>query len=133
MAKKQLEWSVSETQMTVNFINAVPVERVTFKFEDIKEYVAPVGIVAALFRHGLKQMLADSVAGAGKRGDKVSEQIATMNGVWDAIKSGVKRERANAKEKLPKITEEMVRANAAALGQDADAMVNFMQLMGLLK
>lgn len=133
MAKKQLEWSVSETMMTVSFINSVPVERINFVFEDIKEYVAPVGIVAALFRHGLKQMLADSVAGAAKRGDSVKEQVGTMQGVWEAIRSGVKKERANAKEKAPKITEEMVRVNASALGQDADAMVSFMQLMGLLK
>lgn len=130
MAKKQLSWTLGDSSMTCMWIESMPRVDVTFQFRDIVDYVEPVGIAFPLFRHGLKQMLADCVSGASKRGDSPEMQKTSMLGAWEAIRSGKKQTRANAK---PVVTEESVRTVAENLGQDPEVMVTMLKLLGLLK
>ena len=77
------------------------------------DYKKPECAIAfSMMRHGIKQVLADCVAGAGKRGDTVQMQVTTMTEVWNALKTGVRKERANAK--APKLTPEQI---ASAIAQ----------------
>ncbi len=98
MAKRNITWTMDTGAMKVTFKSE---EFETFIFSDIKDYMEPMGVTFELFRHGLKQKLADSVAGMAKDGKTPDEQIEVMNGVWNSICKG---EFSTRKPKVKKIS-----------------------------
>ena len=114
MAKRTLKWNLSESNIKVQFVDSDVKE--TFSFGEILGYDnLPMftGITFELFRHGLKQKLADSVAGMGKKGYNATEQLEIMASVWESICKGEFSSRKSAVKKLTK-------ADAiAAVGENA--------------
>ena len=112
MAKRTLKWNLREDSIKVQFVDSDAPE--VFSFSEILGYETPLaGVTFELFRHGLKQKLADSVAGMGKKGYNATEQLEVMASVWESICKGEFSSRKSAVKKLTK-------ADAiAAVGENA--------------
>jgi hypothetical protein len=97
----RLAWIITEDNMTCTFPDGI---KQVFVYTDIKDWdkshMEP--LIMGLFQHGLKQKLADVVAGATKNGIGYPEQAKAMSDKWTDIKTGVSRERKNAAG--PKVT-----------------------------
>lgn len=130
--KARLNWVIDDEKMVVNW-PSVPAMSTTFHYTEIEGYTKPeCAIVFGLFKHGLKQKLADSVAGATKRGDSFEVQEKTMYDVWDAVKTGKQRERANA---APKISLNDIQNKFTSMeeGPEKEMARVLLTTMGLLK
>lgn len=130
--KARLNWVVDDEKMAVNWPGMDNMST-SFYYNEIEGYVQPTcPIVFGLFKHGLKQKLADSVAGATKRGDSFEAQEKTMCDVWEAVKTGKQKERANA---APKISLNDIQNKFAAMpdGPEKEMAKMLLTTMGLLK
>lgn len=118
--KARLGWSIEASKMVCSFPDGTKSE---FVYGDIKEYIAPIGIVAELFQHGLKQKLADSVAGMTKNGIAYENQALHMESVWKSIKSGEAKSRSNSADPKMKLSETIAIINAMDVSDDIKAVL----------
>jgi hypothetical protein len=127
--KARLNWAVDENQMVVRF----DVETsLTFVYAEIKDYVKVENpIVFGLFQHGLKQKLADCVAGMTKNGVSFKEQAKVMAEKWEDIRTGVARVRANAK--VDPMAEARAKLAAMPEGKEKEQAMVFAKLLGIVK
>lgn len=125
MASRKLSWNVDGESLTVSFDSG---EKKEFTFSKIEGWIenSGKGVVHDLFVHGLKQKLADSVAGASKEGIVAKLQIETMEKVWDAICKGNMKTRV-AK---PTLTKEALGEAFGALGIDTELAAKLQALLG---
>lgn len=113
MAKRQLIWTMAEDNSHMS-CKSVDNESITtdFVFDDIIDYEPITHKVSFhLFRHGLKQILADTVAGA--KDATIEEKFDIMNAKWNDICNGKLTSR---KAKAPKVTKKQA---IEKLGDDA--------------
>jgi hypothetical protein len=92
---RQMTWELNQGSLVVRFLDGSEKE---FTFNEILDYVEPAGVTFDLFRHGLKQKLADSVA--GMKDNTTAEKLEVMGKVWDTI---VKGEWSIRKPAVPKV------------------------------
>lgn len=128
--KARLNWTIGENSMVCKFNAEISAE---FKFADIKEWdkshMEP--LVFGLFQHGLKQKLADCVAGATKNGVSFADQKKTMMDKWEDIRTGVARERKNAK--IDPLAEARAKLDAMEEGPLKEQAMAMAKLIGIVK
>lgn len=119
MAKRQLKWTLDSHGMKVAWLEAGT--ELFFEFKDLPSYGDPKaeGMTFLFFRHGLKQKLADCIAGTSKNGATVEMQQATMSNLWEEFCKG------NFTSKKPKaqtFTKEMILKLALDAGLNEESM-----------
>lgn len=103
MAKRQLKWEMHNKAIKVSWINETT-SPLVFEFKDLPDYKEqlPIGITFEFFRHGLKQKLADCIAGAAKNGATIAMQQTTMTDLWAEFCKGNFTSRKAAVQKFTK-------------------------------
>lgn len=127
----RLSWNITDTCMSVQCpdgtLSADMYYNTILGFEDVNIG----GITFHLFKHGLKQKLADCVAGMTKNGVSYLEQVETIEAKWEEIRTGVVKVRKNAK--VDPFAEARAKLAAMPEGKEkADAM-KFAALLGIIK
>lgn len=119
MAKRQLKWELSTDHMTVTWLENE--EYLRFTFSDLPGYVdlEIEGMTFLFFRHGLKQKLADCIAGAAKNGATMEMQQAAMTELWEEFKKG---NFSSRKTKAPTFTKAMILKLALDAGLNEESM-----------
>lgn len=98
MAKRQLKWTFEKGGMVAQSVEDTELT-LTFEFKDILDYEEVTNpIVYHTMRHGIKQILADTIA--GMKDDTIEDKFKAMDVKWEAIRNGTFTTR---KPKAPKI------------------------------
>jgi len=131
MAKKVLDWKIETSNITVEWLDTdvkhafeftcLPMYDNMFVLEGFTTMVEH-----RLFVHGLKQKLADSVAGLNRKGYSATEQLNIMLKVWNNLcdnKFTAKRKGGN------KITREQALKKLEESGNMSEEMVALVEKM----
>ena len=138
MAKKQIDWTVltigegdnaKVEGLSVTWLGAeeddTDLWNEKFFLADIEGAVGGLDVVTEhLMLHGLKQKLADTIAGAKTKGWTLEDQVEVMTGKWADICAGKLTSR---KSKVPKMTKaEAIRKLGDNATPEMLAMVDLM-------
>ncbi|KKS16776.1 MAG: hypothetical protein UU74_C0033G0008 [Candidatus Woesebacteria bacterium GW2011_GWA1_41_7] len=126
----RLGWTLNDNNMVVSFPDET---KITFEFTDMVGWKdsAMAKPIFEIFRHGLKQKLADTVAGMTKNGVAYPDQAKVMEEKWEEIRTGVSRPRANAK--IDPLAEARKKLEAMPEGAEKVAAMNLAKVLGIIK
>ena len=130
MAARQLTWNLEELKMTCTFADGT---EFVAEYKEIIDFEqnGGKGIVHTLFQHGLKQKLADCVAGATKKGVSFEDQAVAMRKVWSNICAGKMTVRKAAAPKV-KLSDVRAKLDAMPDGKKKDQAMETARMLGLM-